>query len=96
MLCWVPFRAATFTGTSRMYGAMFGLTHWTDSHLDTPYSIGLIGIAAAVALLMPNSSEFLSKITPRTVYAIALGLVSAIAVLALNSSENFEFIYFHF
>jgi len=97
VFCWVLFRAQSFTSAKRIYEALL----WTrlrgsDNHLDATKTATIVAIAALLAFALPNTSELIGRLSPRTTYAVGFGLLAAIAVLALNASESFEFIYFHF
>jgi alginate O-acetyltransferase complex protein AlgI len=95
VLCWVLFRAHSLAAAKRLYI----LLAWSDggNHILDPASAAIIVvIGAAFAFLLPNTTELVSRIEPKPVYAAAFGLLAATAILTLNSSESFAFIYFHF
>ncbi|KJC37711.1 MBOAT family O-acyltransferase [Bradyrhizobium sp. LTSP857] len=97
VFCWVLFRAQHFGTAIRIYEALiWNRRAGSDSHLDPASSVTVICIASLFAFLLPNTSELVSRIQSRPIYAVGFGLLAACAVLALNSSESFEFIYFHF
>ncbi|MBB4263905.1 MBOAT family protein [Bradyrhizobium sp. CIR3A] len=97
VFCWVLFRSQHFDTAVRMYEALL----WSkraggDSHLSAVSSATVICIAAVLAFFLPNTSEIVSRIQSRPIYAVGFGLLAACAALTLNSSESFEFIYFRF
>jgi alginate O-acetyltransferase complex protein AlgI len=100
VLCWVLFRAGHFAAAIHMYEGLFwiapaGLTNQMD-RVHLAESAILISVAAFFAFMLPNTSELVSKVPLKVVYAAGFGLLAACALLTLNSGESFEFIYFHF
>ncbi|MCW1990945.1 alginate O-acetyltransferase complex protein AlgI [Bradyrhizobium diazoefficiens] len=94
---WVLFRAQHFDSAIHIYQALiWSRSAGTDGHLDLKLSAIVICIAAALALVLPNTSDLVSRVQSKPVYAVAFGLLAACAVLSLNASESFEFIYFRF
>ncbi|WP_461324579.1 hypothetical protein [Bradyrhizobium diazoefficiens] len=94
---WVLFRAQHFDSAIHIYQALiWSRSAGTNGHLDLKLSAIVICIAAALALVLPNTSDLVSRVQSKPVYAVAFGLLAACAVLSLNASESFEFIYFRF
>ncbi|MFK4578957.1 MBOAT family O-acyltransferase [Bradyrhizobium ottawaense] len=94
---WVLFRAQNFEAARHIYEALLWLRRGgTDAHLDLRFSAMIVGLAGLLAFVLPNTSTLVSRLPPRPVCAAGLGLLAACAILALNSAESFEFIYFRF
>jgi alginate O-acetyltransferase complex protein AlgI len=58
----------------------------------------VLGLAIACATLLPASRELCAHITdrPRTIVAVAFGMVCIALMLQLGGNESYEFIYFKF
>lgn len=97
VFCWVLFRAQHFEAARHIYDALLWLRRdGTDAHLDLRFSAVIVSLAGLLAFVLPNTSTLVSRLLARPVYAVGLGFLAACAVLALNASESFEFIYFRF
>lgn len=101
VFCWVLFRAQHFEAAQRIFDALrFSQDAGSDRHIDGEHlqSFITLGIAAIAAFVLPNTSEWLQKLQPkpRQIYAVAFGIAAALVLLAMNTAESFEFIYFHF
>jgi len=91
----VLFRAETFETASVFFAAMHG---WAslDSVLDAE-ALGLVALAAMVAMLGPTSQDFsFSRLRPTLRSALFAGVVIAAAVVAVGGEAEQEFIYFQF
>jgi D-alanyl-lipoteichoic acid acyltransferase DltB (MBOAT superfamily) len=97
VFCWVLFRAQDFGTAVRIYEALlFTRKAGSDRHIDTIHSFVIVGVVAVLAIALPNTSGWIERIQTKPIYAVAFGVLAACAVLALNSTDTFEFIHFHF
>ncbi len=88
---WVLFRAETLGAATTILEAMLAWRPWT----------GLPGwrtilLALAIAALGPTSQQVIAAMRPRTWVAVGAATATAAAVLTLNESPSYEFIYFQF
>jgi hypothetical protein len=93
-LCWVLFRSTSFDGALGFYRSLAGATPW-----GRPWELStscLLIVAAVIAVGFPGAWDIVHNYRPRLPAAVAMGVLLAIAVLTLNTNENFEFIYFRF
>jgi len=93
-LCWVLFRSTSFDGALGFYRSLAGATPW-----GRPWELStscLLIVAAVIAVGFPGAWDIVHTYRPRLPAAVAMGVLLAIAVLTLNTGENFEFIYFRF
>lgn len=94
LFCWILFRASSFESAGRMFRSLvypgeLGRA-WSDR------SITLIVVASFTAIVVPQAWQLADRLRPSRPGAFAVGALAAIAMLALNSGGNYEFIYFKF
>jgi alginate O-acetyltransferase complex protein AlgI len=100
LLTWVFFRAENFA-VARMYlAAMFGVGELADSHVFVDAvtlsraSMIYLALAAVVIWLLPNSQQWLQRLTS---WKVAACLVAFVAAVAVMFQQGFSpFLYFQF
>ena len=91
MLCWVLFRATSFTAALAIYKAMLGFAPF-----GTGFKWRALALAGAFAVLGPTSFEIALK-TPLKRWAAALyAVLFVVVLLKIGDDANYEFIYFQF
>jgi D-alanyl-lipoteichoic acid acyltransferase DltB (MBOAT superfamily) len=91
IVTWVFFRAPSLHAAGNVLAAMAG---WGTS---APVAgLRTIALAAAVALIGPNSQEFVARLEARRWVALAGAAVTALLLLKLGDAPSYEFIYFRF
>jgi alginate O-acetyltransferase complex protein AlgI len=97
VFCWVLFRSQHFGTAARIYEALlFTRQSGADQQIGGVHAIAFIAVAAVLAIALPNTTQWIERLEPKPIHAIAFGLLAACGVLALNSTESFQFIYFQF
>ena len=96
VVCFVLFRAESFTMAAGMLLAMAGTNGWSMAvpGVDEPW---LIAAAAALVLFAPTSQWLaLEMLVPRRLAAAGIAVAAAYVTLHVGGGENVEFIYFQF
>ena len=97
VFCWVLFRSQHFATAARIYEALlFTRGAGADQQIGGVHAIAFIGVAAVLAIALPNTTQWIERLQPKPIHAVAFGLLAACGLLALNSTESFQFIYFQF
>lgn len=92
VLGWVFFRANTPGSALQVFGELSGAAGRGTIASFPPVFLVALGIAAAIAFLLPNSWEL--RLQPRLAYAYALAAMLIASVLLLGSGS--PFLYFQF
>jgi alginate O-acetyltransferase complex protein AlgI len=93
-LCWVLFRSTDFAAAFGLYRSMIGLSE--IGNVWPVANVILLIVAGTIAFVAPNALDLALGLRLTRRSAIASGILLAIALLALNTGDNFEFIYFRF
>jgi D-alanyl-lipoteichoic acid acyltransferase DltB (MBOAT superfamily) len=90
-LCWVLFRAQTFTAAHAMFQGLFGF-----GGLGSGVKWQTIAVAAAVAMLGPTAWQAATAMKPKPIVALAVAIALALVLFRIGDGGNYEFIYFQF
>jgi D-alanyl-lipoteichoic acid acyltransferase DltB (MBOAT superfamily) len=90
-LTWVLFRASSFDAAMLMYQSLFGFAEW-----GTVFKWKAIAIAAAVAMIGLSAWDFVTKVPPTRLAAVAFAFVFVLVIFKIGDEANYEFIYFQF
>ena len=96
MLCWVLFRAETFSAGALMYQSLFG---FGAALTDEAYreDLWVLWPALAIALLAPTSQRCcLELLQPKAWIGVAVGIALFVVALTSGGWKQEEFIYFQF
>ncbi|MCA3563894.1 MAG: MBOAT family protein [Methylocystis sp.] len=91
ILCWVLFRATSFTAALAIYKAMLGF-----APLGTGFKWRALAVAAAFAMIGPTSWNLAHKIPLSRWAAWLFALLFVAILLKIGDDANYEFIYFQF
>jgi alginate O-acetyltransferase complex protein AlgI len=94
MLCWVLFRSNDFASAFGLYRSLIGMGE--IGRAWPIMNIILLIVAGTIAIAAPSAWDLALGLRPSRRSAIASGILLALALLALNTGDNFEFIYFRF
>lgn len=109
VIAWVPFRADTLVATTQIWRSMFAMTEFGDT---IPLSVIASPVRAWAMILalvafstgLPNTQELMAaydqqsrlRWQPTVGWAIALGMVLALALTNVGIQTASEFLYFRF
>jgi alginate O-acetyltransferase complex protein AlgI len=96
MVCWVLFRAESFTQAGQILGSMAGTQGLGHLSLDREYVIALIAGAVAATLGPSSQDVALTRLKPATWFAIPAGALLAYLLLLIGGRLPNVFIYFQF
>lgn len=93
-LAWVPFRAADFAATGKMYQTLFAPENLTVSAFE---NLWILPLALAVAILGPTSQKFVfDSMRPNRLLSAALSVVLVVCILNVGGKFSYDFVYFQF
>ncbi len=106
ILAWVFFRSGTTSGAMSMVGSMIGLHSGEVVEVSQPM-LAMIGAAAAIAVLAPNSVRISGAVRPalqsgagalvmRLGLGVGAGMALVVAVIAALRVSASPFLYFNF
>jgi alginate O-acetyltransferase complex protein AlgI len=94
MLCWVLFHAPSFEAAGNMYEALVGYGSWRGGW--PMQDRWLITFALLISVAFPGAWSLAQMEKPRLPWAMATGVLLAVAILVMNTGQTYDFIYFHF
>jgi alginate O-acetyltransferase complex protein AlgI len=93
-LCWVMFRAESFSAATAMYGAMLGLGPIKGGPLIGSFTT--LCIATTLSVLAPSAFRVAHAMPPFRSVAIAFALLFVLVLFKIGDDGNYQFIYFQF